>query len=644
MNARWTLIFVSSLTLHCERLVDAEFDKAHLREPRVQDTPTGGTAGSHDAGGRGGEDTSPAGSSAVAAGGAQADAGAGGKHPDAGGAGGKHPDAGAGGAQVDAGGAGGEQPDAGAGGAGAPTCSTFKPVEGIPTSDLVAFQPAELARSVSALNPGHELSDDAEYACEGVALAVDMLLPVGCDADRDYVAWADDDDPIAIDADWDGPLAHVWPLLSQGPLISPSRPAAFAARAPLPAELVTIITHADDGVARAARMVLAPELLAPPASAPDLEQRLDPLAPLRGRRSGTVFGADGKVLGFCALGECDQPEECISTAALLWNDEFGSVFARQDLFFGNLDSHVGQDAMLLYQSGTGGELEPLVRPSRFSYFADASGWGQGADVGYVRHFVADFDADGLDDLAGVGFTEAHVRLSTGTSFGSSAKWADLSEPNPNPSQLQVGDVDGTMGADLVFVSGGQLLVYRSTGSSFAESEVWATGVPTEFRTFGVHDCTADGKADFILVRSDRVDVYLSDGTKFGEPRTWITPEELNTGEEDYNPGAPGWSFAELTGDGQIDLVLHDVRGAVIFKASPSAAAGVSANRFRFYADRIPLPIGERSNHFADVTGDSDPDAVIVNRESMLVVSRNWNDPAESWLLVPFWGASVAGAD
>jgi hypothetical protein len=70
MNARWTLIFVSSLTLHCERLVDAEFDKAHLREPRVQDTPTGGTAGSHDAGGRGGEDTSPAGSSAVAAGGA----------------------------------------------------------------------------------------------------------------------------------------------------------------------------------------------------------------------------------------------------------------------------------------------------------------------------------------------------------------------------------------------------------------------------------------------------------------------------------------------------------------------------------------------------------------------------------------------
>jgi hypothetical protein len=614
MNARWTLILVSSLTLHCERLVGAEFDKAHRREPRVQDTPTGGTVGSNDAGGRGGDDPSAAGSSA-------------------------------GGEQADAGGASGERADAG--GPGGPACQTFKPVEDIPTSDQVAFQPAELARSVSALNPGYELVDDAEYACEGVALAVDKLLPVGCNGARDYVAWADDDDHIAIDADWHGPWAHVWPQPLHAPLISASRPAAFAARAPLPAEIVTIITHADDGVARAARMLLAPELLAPPTSAPDLEQRLDPLAPLRGRRSGTVFGADGKVLGFCALGQCDQPEECISTAALLWNEEFGSVFARQDLFFGNLDESIGQDAMLLYQSGTEGELEPLVRPSNATYFAAASGWGQGADVGYVRHFVADFDDDGLDDLAGVGFTEAHVRLSTGTSFGSSAKWADLSEANPNLFQLQVGDVDGMTGADLVFVSNGQLLVYRSTGSSFAASEVWATGVPTEFRTFGVHDCTADGKADFILVRGDRVDVYLSDGTKFGEPQTWIRLEELNTDEENYNPGAPGWSFIELTGDGQVDLVLHDVRGAMIFKSTPSATAGVSANRFRYYTARVPLAIGERSNHFADVTGDGVPDAVIVNRESMWVVPGNGSDfsfDPEQWLALPFWGASVEGAD
>jgi hypothetical protein len=284
------------------------------------------------------------------------------------------------------------------------------------------------------------------------------------------------------------------------------------------------------------------------------------------------------------------------------------------------------------------------------------------DVGYVRHFVADFNADGLDDLAGVGPTEAHVRLSMAgpywcphpyecdtpsTIFGASAKWANLSEADPNLYQLQVGDVDGTTGADLVFVRDGQLLVYRSTGSSFAESEVWATGVPSEFRTFGVHDCTADGKADFILVRGDRVDVYLSDGTKFGEPQTWIKPEELNTGEEDYNPGAPGWSFVELTGDGQIDLVLHDVRGAMVFKSTPSATVGVSANRFRLYSARAPLAIGERSNHFADVTGDGDPDAVIVNRESIWVVPGNGSDfgsEPEQWWTNPFWGASQAGAD
>jgi hypothetical protein len=48
-----------------------------------------------------------------------------------------------------------------------------------------------------------------------------------------------------------------------------------------------------------------------------------------------------------------------------------------------------------------------------------------------------------------------------------------------------------------------------------------------------------------------------------------------------------------------------------------------------------------------VTGDGDPDAVIVNRESMWVVPGNGSDfgsEPEQWLAVPFWGASVAGGD
>jgi hypothetical protein len=118
--------------------------------------------------------------------------------------------------------------------------------------------------------------------------------------------------------------------------------------------------------------------------------------------------------------------------------------------------------------------------------------------------------------------DVYVALSTGGSFGESAKWHDSFATGLTDTRL--GDVNGDGRADLLqFTREGAVSVALSTGTGFGPVTRWHDFFAPQGEFPYVGDYNGDGRTDIVtFTHLPTADAYvsLSTGTSFGPGPQW----------------------------------------------------------------------------------------------------------------------------
>ncbi len=215
--------------------------------------------------------------------------------------------------------------------------------------------------------------------------------------------------------------------------------------------------------------------------------------------------------------------------------------------------------------------------------------------------TGDFNGDGRDDI--VTFThgslaDVYVALSTGTSFGASAKWQDFFATDGEVPA--VGDVNGDGRDDIITFTRNSLAdvyVALSTGTGFTASAKWHDFFGVAGESPGVADVNGDGRADIVTAtHGATADVYvaLSTGAGFGASAKWH--DQAAMGHTDVR-------LADANGDGRSDLVQFTREGVVSVALSTGSRFGPLAKWHDFFAPQGEFP------YTGDYNGDGKDDVV-----------------------------------
>ncbi|MEH0545884.1 FG-GAP-like repeat-containing protein [Streptomyces sp. B21-105] len=200
------------------------------------------------------------------------------------------------------------------------------------------------------------------------------------------------------------------------------------------------------------------------------------------------------------------------------------------------------------------------------------GWQQFlGKSGQGKLYFADIDADGTKDLISHG-TDGNIIVRrnnrTGTGFDTgtlmSAHWSNFLG-QPGQGLLYFADVTGDGKADmLVHTPDGNINVRKNMGTYFDGGTLmtanWSNflGQPGQGRLYFA-DITGDGKADLMVHEMDgNINVRKNMGTYF-DGGTLMTANWSNFLGQ---PGQGRLYFADITGDGNSDLVVHTTDGNV----------------------------------------------------------------------------------
>ncbi|HEX2134076.1 MAG TPA: FG-GAP-like repeat-containing protein [Actinophytocola sp.] len=208
--------------------------------------------------------------------------------------------------------------------------------------------------------------------------------------------------------------------------------------------------------------------------------------------------------------------------ATKWHDFFaldGEVPA-----VGDVDGDGRDDIVTFTRNGLG---DVYVARSTGSGFTASAKWHDFFGVAGESPGVADVNGDGRADIVTFthgGDADVHVALSTGSGFGPAAKWHDSFAMGRTTPRLA--DVDGDGAADLVAFANdptADVHVALSTGSGFGTPAKWHDffALTAEFPYVG--DFDGDGRSDIVtFTHNAGADVYtaLSTGTGFGPGTRW----------------------------------------------------------------------------------------------------------------------------
>jgi hypothetical protein len=307
-------------------------------------------------------------------------------------------------------------------------------------------------------------------------------------------------------------------------------------------------------------------------------------------------------------------------------------------------------------------------------------WTHGPYLGALGNYFADVDHDGRADAIVVNWDTVTVRRSNGSNFGPNEDWTH--GPYYGSHGTFFADVTGDGWADAIVVNDDTVTVRRAMADCFivcwnlrfGPNEDWTHG--SYFGAFGTFfaDVTGDGRADAIVLNADKLSVRASNGSSFGPVS--ITAEDPAFAFR----GEVGETFFDMNADGKADLIMvnwhtiqvrvangggfnspaiwaDDSGGAPFFPNRGIAFASVLDNGslccFAHPVDPIMLRVtganilvnrscrivnsldihtcswppedwttnpyvGSRGTFFADVTGDRQADAIVVNDDTITV--------------------------
>lgn len=211
-----------------------------------------------------------------------------------------------------------------------------------------------------------------------------------------------------------------------------------------------------------------------------------------------------------------------------------------------------------------------------SYGLSSGGW----QVPYHPRYMADVNADGMDDVVGFADDGVWVSTSNGSAFSAPSRWiagfgyvAGGWRVDRHPRFLS--DVNGDGRADVVGFADDGVYVATSTGTSFAGASRWvaAYGASLGFGAWSVAhhprflaDVNGDGMDDVVGFAGSGVFVATSTGTAFTSP---IVPWVMTYGNTNG-----GWQvafhprmMADVDGDGRADIVGFGNAGVYVSRSA-----------------------------------------------------------------------------
>jgi hypothetical protein len=233
------------------------------------------------------------------------------------------------------------------------------------------------------------------------------------------------------------------------------------------------------------------------------------------------------------------------------------------------------------------------------------------DWGACDLAAADFDGDGLTDLA----TEGCTTSGSGTLFllhatGTGKFTVAQQISNATDLQLATADVNGDGNADLVSAAGSKVKVYPGVGNG-------TVGTPASYNnTFGsfdiaMADLNVDGHPDIV-------------GASGGAPWSMLNQGNGTFGAQiqSFDPSMFGikLAVADFDGDGQDDIAQADASGGHV-------NVGLGLGDGRFASKQVVSGVSSQTNWItaADFTGDSRIDLIADGDSNTAVLLKGRGD-------------------